>query len=367
MQANFDLFEYAEFLRQRWRVIALASLVAIVISFGISVALPKRYTASASIVIEPPGGVDARTATAVSPVYLESLKTYERFAESDSLFAQAAETFHLERSQAIESLKQRVLKVTKLRDTKLLIIEVTLPDPQLAHQVAEFLARQTVELNRSESRAADSEMMGEWSQQVAAAQTALDRAQQAWAADAQLESVDSLQADLDGMRELHFDLGRQIVESRADTAEYRELALSDAKDGSSRAQWNAAMARATALETQSTNLERAMSANAVALSGRKAERDKLQRALEVAQASSESAVNRLRDIRATAGTRGERLNVIDPGIVPQRPTSPRILLNVLAALFLAMVISAAYLSAVFAYKRRIVEFEPALSRARRAG
>lgn len=367
MQANFDLFEYAEFLGRRWRIVALASLVAMAISFGVSMALPKGYTASASIVIEPPGGVDARTATAVSPVYLESLKTYERFAESDSLFAQAAENFHLEGSQAIESLKQRVLKVTKPRDTKLLLIEVTLPDPQLAHQVAEFLARQTVELNRSESRAADSEMMGEWSQQVAAAQTALDRAQQAWAADAQLESADSLQADLDGMRELRFDLGRQVAEARADAAEYRELAQSDATDGSSRTQWNAAMARTAALETQSSNLERAISAKAVALSKRKAEGDKLQRALEVAQASSESAVNRLRDLRATAGTHGERLNVIDPGIVPQRPSSPHIVLNVLAALFLALVICLAYLSAVFAYKRRVVEYEPTLSRARRAG
>src|ERR1700678_3046099 len=107
MQGNFDGFDYAEFLRQRWRVVACASLAAVAISLGVSLILPKRYTASASIVIDPPGGLDSRTATAVSPVYLESLKAYERFAESDSLFAQAAERFHLDNSVAIESLKQR--------------------------------------------------------------------------------------------------------------------------------------------------------------------------------------------------------------------------------------------------------------------
>ena len=363
MQGNFDVFEYAGFLREHWRALVFASLGAIALSLGVSLAQPKRYTASASIVIEPPGGVDARTATAVSQIYLESLKTYERFAESDSLFAKAAEEFHFGGTQAIESLKQRVLKVDKPRDTKILVIDVTLPDPKLAHSVAEYLARQTVELSRSESRAADAEMIGEWDQQALAARQTVERAQKAMADDARLESVDSLQADLDGLRALQFDLRRQIADARADAAEFS----SGEPSGTLRAQSSAATARAGALEQQGTELERRISTQDSALATRKARQDQLKREVEIAETASESAQNRLRELRAANGTRGERLNVIDPGIVPQRPVSPNIPLNVIAAWFLSLMLTVGYLSFAFAYQRRAIQLEPALSRARRAG
>ena len=82
------------------------------LALGVSLLLPKQYTATASIVIEPPGGSDARLTTAVSAMYLESLKTYELFGNSETLFARAAEKFHLRSSdsQSLESLQHRVLK-----------------------------------------------------------------------------------------------------------------------------------------------------------------------------------------------------------------------------------------------------------------
>src|SRR5450755_9652 len=94
MYQSFDPFEYVNYLGHRWRVVVLACVAAVVVSLAVSLLLPKRYTATATVVIDPPAGADARTATAVSPVYLESLKSYERYADSDTLFARAAEHFH---------------------------------------------------------------------------------------------------------------------------------------------------------------------------------------------------------------------------------------------------------------------------------
>ena len=90
-------------------VIACAS--AVLLALVVSLLLPKQYTATASIIIEPPGGSDARLTTAVSAMYLESLKTYELFGNSETLFARAAEKFHLRQgqSQPLESLQHRVL------------------------------------------------------------------------------------------------------------------------------------------------------------------------------------------------------------------------------------------------------------------
>ena len=39
----------------------------------ISLLMPREYTATARVVIEPPAGTDSRAAITVSPVYLESL------------------------------------------------------------------------------------------------------------------------------------------------------------------------------------------------------------------------------------------------------------------------------------------------------
>jgi uncharacterized protein involved in exopolysaccharide biosynthesis len=44
--------------------------------------------------------------------------------------------------------------------------------------------------------------------------------------------------------------------------------------------------------------------------------------------------------------------VIDPGIVPQRPSSPNIPLNVIAALLLTLVGLAAYMTISFSYLKR---------------
>src|ERR1700687_3318466 len=133
MYPAFDAFEYVAYLRRRWRVIAAACGTAVLLALPLSLLMSKRYTATATIVIEPPGSSDSRTAIVVSPMYLESLRTYERFADSDSLFARAAEKFHLQEAgglRPIESLKRGVLKVSKLRDTKIMEISVTLKDPK---------------------------------------------------------------------------------------------------------------------------------------------------------------------------------------------------------------------------------------------
>jgi uncharacterized protein involved in exopolysaccharide biosynthesis len=58
--------------------------------------------------------------------------------------------------------------------------------------------------------------------------------------------------------------------------------------------------------------------------------------------------------------------VIDPGIVPQRPSTPNVPLNVIVALFVALLASVVYLSLAFGFRRRAVGFEPEVSRGRRA-
>jgi uncharacterized protein involved in exopolysaccharide biosynthesis len=77
MPEAFEMLRYVEYLRDRWRVMAVACSVAVVLAVAVALLTPARYTATARIMIEPPAGSDSRIAVAVSPMYMESLKSYE--------------------------------------------------------------------------------------------------------------------------------------------------------------------------------------------------------------------------------------------------------------------------------------------------
>jgi len=366
MYQAFDAFEYVDYLRTRWRVAGAACLVAVLVSLPVSLLMPKRYTATASIVIEPPGSTDARTAIVISPMYLESLKTYERFAESDSLFARAAEKFHLQEagtaSRPIEGLKRSVLKVSKLRDTKIMEISVTLNQPKLAQNVAQYLAEETVSISHGESLDVDRESIDEAEKQTRAAAQRLAQAQQAWTASSVREPIEALQGELDASDELEGKLRQQLVEAQANIAEYKEQADSQF----AREQLHSEQARAAVIDKTLRELQRSIRELGVTIAGRSAKRGALQNELKMAESASENGEKRLSELRAAAGTRAERLRVMDPGIVPQRPSSPNIPLNVAAALFLALASALIYLTFAFVLKRRSVGFEPAVTRGMRA-
>jgi succinoglycan biosynthesis transport protein ExoP len=368
MDDTFDRFEYIDYLRRRWRVAAVACVVALILSLGVSLIIPKRYTATASIVIEPPTGNDMRTAMAVSPVYLESLKTYESFASSDSLFARAAERFHIQPSglaPSIESLKRQVLKVSKIRDTKVLEISATLPEPKLAQNFVQYLAEATVSLSRDEYSAADRELLDDAQKQVSEARLRLDGAQNAWAAYAVREPVDALRNDIEAGVEVQTKLRQELADAEADVAEYQERAKESSGEFAER-QLPAMQARVSLLEKRTEELTRSIGDKNVTLALRNARREPLVNEVKMAQTAYDSASTRLREVRTTTGMRGERLRVIDPGIVPERPSTPNIPLNVIVALFVALLASMVYLSLAFGFRRRAIGFEPAVSRGRHA-
>src|SRR5581483_10285979 len=95
MAEGLDILEFAAYAAARRRRIALCCATAVAAAAIASLALPKRYTATASVMIEPPAGMDPRAATALSPVYLESLRTYERLVLSDTLFERATNRLHI--------------------------------------------------------------------------------------------------------------------------------------------------------------------------------------------------------------------------------------------------------------------------------
>ena len=179
MPESFEMFRYLDHLRRRWMVIAAAVGMAVALALVAGWLTPAQYTATARILIESPAAGDLRASMAVSPVYLESLKSYVVLASGDRLFADALDHLRLQRSRSIEQLKNSVLKVTIPRSTKVLEIAATLPDPRQAQALADYIAERTVALARDLAVEADRDALADAQRQRDEARTQLEQTETA--------------------------------------------------------------------------------------------------------------------------------------------------------------------------------------------
>ena len=219
---QFDALSFARYARGQWLVFTISCGAAVVLAMLISVALPKRYTATASILIEPPAGNDPRAATAVSPVYLESLKTYERIASSNTMFQEALKRLSIPEAASgasVESLKRTILKVAKPASTKILEISTTLKNPEKAQALAQYMAEKTVQLSKDVDSNSECEVTHDSRNILAAAEARLKRAEEARETAVRTEPIANLEDEVTNGSELQFRVRRDLVSANSDLAE----------------------------------------------------------------------------------------------------------------------------------------------------
>lgn len=334
---------FIEHLLRRWRLPALTLAVALAASLTLSLVQTRRYTAQVSLVIDPPVTSDPRAAMAVSPIYLESLRTYEHYASSDHLFAEAMKKFGLRgagwRPVTIESLKRSVLQVSVLRNTKILEIAVTLPDPSKAHALAVYIAEQTIALNRATSRRVDDELADAARREVDRAAAKLQAAQSALRAGIERAPArETLGTEL-----------KRLDEGAADTERESPSAL--------RTRPGSARIPSSRLQRESPELAALM-----LLAGRKTEVDLLFAEYKAARDALDQTERSLRERQGLAGYRTESITLLDPGVAPERPSSPNIPWNLFAAATLALIASLVYLTVEFGLQSHRPENARKLSR-----
>ena len=144
MADSFDIIDYLIYLRRRAGIIVAAIVVAGLAAAGISAALPAKYEARVSLLIDPRAAADSGELPLMSPAYLDSLDTYSHFALSDELFERAAEELQLNKLASAEP--RDVLRVS--RAARILEIRAELDDPDDAIRLARYVAGQTVALSR---------------------------------------------------------------------------------------------------------------------------------------------------------------------------------------------------------------------------
>lgn len=363
MVTSFDADEFLRHIRRNWHVTPMICGVAVIIATGVSLLLPRQYTATARILIEPPAGSDQRTFVAVSPIYLESLRTYEHLASGDSLFLRALDRFHLRGqgdTRSVESWKRSVLRVEIPRNTKVLEIGATLPDPKTAQALAFYLASETVKLSREVSRRSGEEMAAEAEAQLRDARGDLERWEAAWSGNENQHPVEGLEERVASATTLRDEAARNLMAAQtllAEDAERRKLIAAAPGSGSElegiHVELQLTQARASVLREQVGALDREISRLQAVLAERSARRQALLTQRIAAETAFYAAGTHLREVRGAVGYTGERLNIIDPGIVPERPSSPNTPLNVIAAFLLGLIASLLYTLVRFSTRREL--------------
>jgi uncharacterized protein involved in exopolysaccharide biosynthesis len=148
--------------------------------------------------------------------------------------------------------------------------------------------------------------------------------------------LEPLRADVMSLTDLQSRVRQDLSQSRAEAAELG--------GGSSDLRAAGAKARVAALEKQEAELTAQIEKRSVQLSRRAARDDEARQRLRIAQNNFDAANLRMRDIRASLGLRGERLRVIEPGVVPERPSSPNLPLNLALALGLGLLGAVVFLT-----------------------
>jgi len=220
---------------------------------------------------------------------------------------------------------------------------VTLDSPQTAQALAQYLAEETIHLSQALLRDGEADLLQEARQQMDDAKARFDAGQKAWSAFASASSIEGLRTELESAATLRSRIRREFIQASARAADLASRPKNaDPEDG---------IARVATLEKQLRELDREWTAKNSLLATQQTRETQLMTELETAKKALDITTNKFREVQSATGYRGERLKLIDPGVVPQRPSSPNLMLNLLAALLVAFTAAIVFVSFEFVWQR----------------
>jgi uncharacterized protein involved in exopolysaccharide biosynthesis len=346
MRPDPTIWDYLGVIAARWRFLTAVVAATVLLTLVVTRFLPRKYTTTSTIIIDPPATNDTRTATALNPTYLESLHTFEHFFTSDTQFQQAAQRFHLSSGDSdIETLRQKVLKVTMPHGTRILQVSATLPDPLHAKQLVDFITENSIAASRAEALGADRDTLANVTAEVERGRTRFEKALSEWERAAKDDTPDSIQSVLEAKVGLHSTISRYEEEAKAEADGWQARAEAGTPDALeyAKGEARAAAVKQKDFAARADKIAAEIAANRKLLAERSGRLTTATAELESARKALDSAQARLRDFSALEGMRSERMRVIDPGVVSRKPSSPNALLNAISAALLAACLGVAWI------------------------
>jgi hypothetical protein len=194
-------------------------------------------------------------------------------------------------------------------------------------------------LSHDLGHAGDKEPLAQVQGPLDAATAGLEKARAESAAVTAAGSESVLEGEAQGLADLRARTEAQRIEANLTLAD--SVARGDQEGAAS------ARARVAALAADVASLQRDIDAKASALAALRARRMHADDVLRASELTFENARGRVQEVISSTRFRSEQLRVVDPGIVPQRPSSPNILLTVAAAVTLSLVACLIWLTLQF--------------------
>jgi uncharacterized protein involved in exopolysaccharide biosynthesis len=151
--------------------------------------------------------------------------------------------------------------------------------------------------------------------------------------------------------ELTMTLQRDAEEVKTELADLLAQAQSPSAGAGAQEKIASARARLSTIETDEASASKTIQRDAALLQQRKSRKDSLEDEHRSARAAYETARAKLNEMLASAAFHGEKLQIVDPSIVPQRPSSPDVPLNLFLALVAGLFASAVYVGLQYSYSR----------------
>jgi polysaccharide chain length determinant protein (PEP-CTERM system associated) len=189
-KGNVTASEVKRILRRYWWILLIAALGAGAIGFAATLVLPKKYTSSTMVLVEPPAVAAEVVPTAVNEDLYRHLASMKEQILSRSrlqpiimkfnLFAKEQETTHME--DLVEELKKSI-EVELIQPMPGSInkqppgfhVSVTLPNPQMAQQVCTEITSMFMEQNATTQEKRFKDTTNFLTQQLGEAKANLDQ------------------------------------------------------------------------------------------------------------------------------------------------------------------------------------------------
>lgn len=146
-EESFSLIDVLKILIKKWKSIITGTLIAAVITAIVSFIIPKTYKATASLIIwESKIGSDGVLSNYFNPRYYYS---FEGIVKNKDLAYKVIKKFNLDAApydMTTDDLLENI-KVSLLRNSKVIELNVYFKDADKSAQIANFLADEAVELN----------------------------------------------------------------------------------------------------------------------------------------------------------------------------------------------------------------------------
>ena len=335
-------FSFAEFIRvlvKNARTIIVVTLVVMIITAGVSFILPKKYKATTTLLIsESKMGIDGVLSNYFNPRFYY---TFEGLVKNKALALEAMDKFNLDEEPydlQVESLLEQI-QVGLVRNTRLIRLSVNFEDAELAANLANFIASQSVKLNEElkQEEANQARMfMIEQVQDVARDMKETRMTLQEYKNKAKIKE---LETDVETLLYTKADLRLRRMDAMVRKAEIKAGPVKKDENSSSVEEINALI---TSLDEMLKKVEDELEEKQKLLAERESTLENLMTLFDANQTSYRRINTRYGENATRVKEKFQHIRIIDPAVPPYYAEWPKKKLLTIIAGALAFIISCGY-------------------------